>query len=713
MEEPGRFDGEHGDNSDHHTDEHDEEALVARRKGFLAGAIFRRRQKQTRAEKKDEQRRRQFRIPSKVKDHKHLVRDELSDLTATFNEMCDELMVNYERLEERVKQRTAELEESKKAAEAANEMKTLFVANISHELKTPLNGIIGTAQTAQAESNISNLKRDMRTIYSQGDLLQKLIEDLLSFSKNQVAHTIVLEEKEFRIRDIGVQLYAVFDRMAKERGINLKVEYEGLQDVNMDPTGLENAKVPNQYANSRVKDMVVWGDKTRILQVIINLTSNALKFTPQGGSVVVLVRSLGDKASDESRKGSIASRTSKTSKHNSGRNSRNRVHSAASEHSEVSDRLSGIQKHSSISRASSPPSGKELMFEFEVRDSGPGVPLPLQEKIFEPFFQGDMQLSKKYSGTGLGLSICQQLATLMHGTISLQSEEGNGSTFTMRIPIKYITSRASSTASSNSLVAASPRGSIDEKAPAAMDDEIPSRSFPSPAATSSVFEKDSQPRLVGLSAPFFTSGASSSSDGTSDQDKQGGRKLRILIAEDNKTNQTVVTRMLRMETIYNVDVAEDGKQALAMVHESLKAGAEYDLIFMDVQMPNMDGLEATRLIRKAGFKRPIVALSAYSDDTNVKGCHDAGMDDFVSKPIQLARLRLVLKTFCPQEAPLPTADAPSPHSRPLSSSNVASSGGSTSMHSRKELPSPKPPDIPDVTDEFEDPSPTTSPLGLQ
>jgi osomolarity two-component system, sensor histidine kinase SLN1 len=555
MEEPGRFDGEHGDSSDRHTDEQDEEAQAARKRGFLAGA-FRRRQKQTRAEKKDEQRRRAFRIPSKVKDHKHLVRDELSDLTATFNEMCDELMVNYERLEERVKQRTAELEESKKAAEAANEMKTLFVANISHELKTPLNGIIGTAQTAQAESNISNLKRDMRTIYSQGDLLQKLIEDLLSFSKNQVAHTIVLEEKEFRIRDIGVQLYAVFDRMAKERGINLKVEYEAVQDVTMDLSGLDNAKLHNQYANSRVKDMVVWGDKTRILQVIINLTSNALKFTPQGGSVVVLIRSLGEKISDESRKGSLASRTSKTSKHNSGRNSRNRVHSAASEHSEISDRVSGIQRHSSISRASSPPSGKELMFEFEVRDSGPGVPLPLQEKIFEPFFQGDMQLSKKYSGTGLGLSICQQLATLMHGTISLHSEEGNGSTFTMRIPVKYITSRASSTASSNSLGAGSPRGSLDENAPAALEDEIPSRSFPSPAATSSVFEKDSQPRLVGLSAPFFTSGASSSSDAATESDKLGGRKLRILIAEDNKTNQIVVLRMLRMELIYNVDVAE-------------------------------------------------------------------------------------------------------------------------------------------------------------
>jgi osomolarity two-component system sensor histidine kinase SLN1 len=156
------------------------EQALARKEGFFAGGIFSRKRAAA-STGQVRKRKRAFRIPSKVKDHKHLIKDELSDLTTTFNEMCDELMVNYERLEERVRQRTAELEESKKAAEAANEMKTLFVANISHELKTPLNGIIGTAQTAQAESNINNLKRDMRTIYSQGDLLQKLIEDLLSF----------------------------------------------------------------------------------------------------------------------------------------------------------------------------------------------------------------------------------------------------------------------------------------------------------------------------------------------------------------------------------------------------------------------------------------------------------------------------------------------------------------------------------------------------
>jgi osomolarity two-component system sensor histidine kinase SLN1 len=159
----------------------DLEAQSATKPGFFIGTILRCRQNRHRTERRDGRQKHEFRIPSKVRDRKHFVQDELSDLTTTFNEMCDELMVNYEQLEERVKQRTAELEESKKAAEAANEMKTLFVANISHELKTPLNGIIGTAQTAQAENNVNDLKRDMRTIYSQGDLLQKLIEDLLSF----------------------------------------------------------------------------------------------------------------------------------------------------------------------------------------------------------------------------------------------------------------------------------------------------------------------------------------------------------------------------------------------------------------------------------------------------------------------------------------------------------------------------------------------------
>jgi osomolarity two-component system sensor histidine kinase SLN1 len=367
-------------------------------------------------------------------------------------------------------------------------------------------------------------------------------------SKNQVAHTIILEEKEFRTRDISTQVFAIFDKTSKDRGIHLKVDFEGTNDANnLDNPAPDGRRLYGPFGTGRVKDMVLWGDKTRILQVIINLTSNALKFTPEGGNVQVVVRCVGEV--DLSRKGSKASFASR---HGSGRNSRSRFHSGSSDVSD-SDRSIRGRGVSVTPRAQSPPPGtRDLTFEFEVQDSGPGIAEDLQEKIFEPFFQGDMQLSKKYSGTGLGLSICKQLATLMHGTIFMRSEEGQGSTFIMRIPLKHIATRSGSASSSVSGGQQSPRPSIDEQMPPGLlRDDMSTHSFPSPSVTSAPFESDSQPRLVGLSAPFFASGAE-----TSEPEKLGGRKLRVLIAEDNKTNQMVVLRMLRIEKIFNVDVAE-------------------------------------------------------------------------------------------------------------------------------------------------------------
>lgn len=159
-----------------------DEATMARKEGFFGSIIhYRRNQKMNRAEKREAERRRQFRIPTKVKDRKHFIHDELTDLTKTFNEMTDELMMQYEKLEERVAQRTAELEQSKKAAEAANESKTLFIANISHELKTPLNGILGMCAVCMSEDDPVKLRRSLGIIYKSGDLLLNLLTDLLTF----------------------------------------------------------------------------------------------------------------------------------------------------------------------------------------------------------------------------------------------------------------------------------------------------------------------------------------------------------------------------------------------------------------------------------------------------------------------------------------------------------------------------------------------------
>ncbi|OCL01997.1 hypothetical protein AOQ84DRAFT_305546 [Glonium stellatum] len=701
---PPGYGPEDGSLGSHHADgaDDDDDAIqIARKEGFLEQLKkLSTRQKLTKAERKEEARRRQFRIPGKVKDRKHFIHDELTDLTQTFNEMSDELMMQYEKLEERVQQRTAELELSKRAAEAANESKTLFIANISHELKTPLNGILGMCAVCMSEDDPVKLKRSLGIIYKSGDLLLNLLTDLLTFSKNQVGQQLALDEKEFRLRDVSSQVLAIFEKQAKEGGIDLRVKFEGPLEANLDEQGrlLDRSDLA-PFGLGRLKDMILWGDQHRILQVVINLVSNSLKFTPQGGSVFITIRCVGEASvSDSSRKGSVQSRQS------SMRNSRNKVRASVSEASvaistpnnmETANAINAFEKPTGYShilaheRAATPPPGRWLMFEFEVEDSGPGIPEHLQSKIFEPFVQGDLGLSKKFGGTGLGLSICSQLAGLMKGTINLKSELGHGSIFTMQIPLRHLASRADSTASSSNinLNESNLRKSVsmDEirTRDAPRDDALSGRSVQSaisspPGGGPVAFETDSKPRLVGLSQPFFASNPPMESpksqraamERVTAEATGRGDKVKVLVAEDNKTNQEVVLRMLKLEDIYDVTVAKDGQEALDKVKESMESRNPYNLIFMDVQMPNLDGLQSTRLIRQSGFSAPIVALTAYAEESNVKECLDSGMDYFLSKPIRRPALKHVLKTYCPpipeEENEATTILPPQPPSPPRS-----------------------------------------------
>ncbi|KAJ4310603.1 Histidine kinase osmosensor [Neodidymelliopsis sp. IMI 364377] len=687
-------------------DAHDE--ALARKEGFFGQIIhYRGNQKANRAEKRDAERRRQFRIPGKVKDRKHLIHDELTDLTKTFNEMTDELMMQYERLEERVQQRTAELNESKKAAEAANESKTLFIANISHELKTPLNGILGMCAVCMSEDDPIKLRRSLGIIYKSGDLLLNLLTDLLTFSKNQVGQQLSLDEKEFRLRDISSQLLAIFDKQAKEGGISLNVRFEGPYDANLNDDGRPNVTGDlGPLGLGRLKDMILYGDQHRILQVVINLVSNSLKFTPQGGTVTMTIRCTGEAHMTDSRKASMASRQS------SARNSKTRFRATSSEVGSMStaspgnifataNHINPLEKPNAYShlmisdRSATPPPGRWLAFEFEVEDTGPGIPEEIHGKIFEPFVQGDLGLSKKYGGTGLGLSICSQLAGLMKGTIGLKSEVDHGSVFTMSIPLKHLSSRADSTASSRVDPNSRRNSSIDEPRAASREDarsirsghSIKSGSVPVVNANAAVastaagagpvaFESDSKPRLVGLSQPFFASNAPLESPNSQAAAMQrveaeatkGGKKVKVLVAEDNTTNQIVVMRMLKLEDVYDVTVAKDGQEALDRVKESMEQGDPYNLIFMDVQMPNMDGLDSTRLIRQSGFSAPIVALTAYAEESNVKQCMESGMDFFLSKPIRRPALKHVLKTYCP---PIVEEDEGSEKTPPPNKTKVA------------------------------------------
>ena len=614
-----------------------------------------------------------FKIPDKVEETNHFVEDELTELTQTFNSMSEELLKQYVSLEEKVAVRTKELSESKKAAEAANESKTLFIANISHELKTPLNGILGMCAVCMEETNITRIKQSLKTLYKSGDLLLHLLEDLLIFSKNQIGHQLKIEEKDFGLADIRSQILTIFDKQVREGKINFSVDFVSANDDTEDASNDEAAhdtkkdvKLPalGPHGTGRLKDMRLWGDQHRILQVLINLVSNSLKFTPPDGKVQVRIKCLGEETTlvDNASRSSSVSKTSRT-----GRNRIRRSSGGSSGPSSTTGRRSpkifdGSGTALSINpmepapspyaqsreRSQSPPGPgtKILTFEFEVQDSGPGIPENMQQKVFEPFVQGDLGLSKKYGGTGLGLSICHQLAGLMGGTINLESKQGFGSKFTMHIPLKYLKERASSTASSSG-------GSR----PASVDGGRDITHHNGMAATpktngekmgSTVWNP--QPRLVGLNKPFFAADSHEREDlgiveieKALTEKKEG--KLRVLVADDNSTNIEVVSRMLKLEAVYNVTIAHDGQEAYDLVKATMERNEAYDVIFMDVQMPNLDGLQSTRLIRGMGYTSPIVALTAFSEESNVKDCIASGMNEFLSKPIRRPALQRVLQKF--------------------------------------------------------------------
>lgn len=648
------------------------------KKGGIFGAfsnIVRGRWERSQGTASEDGRSKTFKVPGKVKESKHFVTDELTELTSTFNEMADELMIQYTRLEERVAERTRELEISKKAAETANESKTLFIANISHELKTPLNGILGMCAVCMGEDDLPRIKKSLKVVYKSGDLLLHLLNDLLTFSKNEIDSAIRLDEKEFNLADIKSQILTIFEKQVIEKHVHFSVKFIGAPTatetimLNDEKHVLTTTSPSTSHAygppgTARMKDMILWGDQHRILQVLINLVSNSLKFTPEGGRVDVRIKCLGDYEKPEgSAKVSFDSRSNSQM--------RSRTPSCQSRDTQIGGSVAGGTLDYHYREREAPINYRTLAFSFEVEDTGPGIPSHLQQRVFEPFMQGDLGLNRKYGGTGLGLSICSQLSRLMGGTIHLDSTVGKGSTFRVNIPLKFLKEMAPSTRSS-STVGSRPQSDI-----ISLDDAagITRTSGANSPVVKPVETKDLQPRLVGLSQPFFTTappssppitpaaGNNSTSSTSSDakrpspksstalkstlsaSDNNASAKIRVLVAEDNAVNQEVVLRMLKLEDIYDVTVAKDGQEAYDTVKAAMSEGYKFDLIFMDIQMPNLDGLESTRLIRQMGYSAPIVALSAFAEESNIKDCMESGMDMFLSKPIRRPALKQVLKKF--------------------------------------------------------------------
>lgn len=314
---------------------------------------------------------------------------------------------------------------------------------------------------------------------------------------------------------------------------------------------------------------------------------------------------------------------------------------------------------------------KVWAIQIEVSDTGSGIEPALQEKVFEPFIQGDQTLSRSYGGTGLGLSICRQLAKMMHGTLTLKSTIGKGSSFRFTVPLpqngeivvppERMEDFCNDEFNPNSKVNRRVIFDIDEHNQ--LDESKSSDKVEEPHADSHFEDKLPEPKAPKSPSKFTgrlnlpkanpcVHHLQDSSTGTVNQINAGDTlleslsHLKILVAEDNSVNQEVIKRMLRLEGFTNVTMAGNGAEAVDFVQHAYDTDSQFDMIFMDVQMPKMDGLTATRLIRNnLRYSKPIIALTAFADESNVKECLNSGMTGFLSKPIKRTSLRQIITEF--------------------------------------------------------------------
>ncbi|CCE63121.1 hypothetical protein TPHA_0E00250 [Tetrapisispora phaffii CBS 4417] len=593
----------------------------------------------------------------RVPVHSTYITDELTELKETFNIMADSLDEHSNLLEERVKARTKELEAAKIVAEATNEAKTVFIANISHELRTPLNGILGMTAIALEEDDNEKLQGSLKLIYRSGELLLHILTELLTFSKNVLQKT-KLEKIHFCIHDIALQIKSIFGKIAKDQGVNFSILIS-----------------PNL-----IRTMVFFGDSNRIIQVIMNLVSNALKFTPIDGNVDVRIKLLGeydeeksslnnydkvyikegtsftgdndaiptepisDKISFAGGSSSIHDYCSKTDENDNIKTEIKSDDSTISDYSEENIMGSYYEnKNPGQELLGVPiPKPKKWVISVDVEDTGPGISPTLQKSVFEPFVQGDQTLSRQYGGTGLGLSICRQLASIMHGTMELDSTTGLGSKFTFTVPLlqerKIIFSETEKAFEDEFNFNSKKNRKVNFKT-----DKVTSRGIPSKAAEKNDDANTNGQTTLNAEAKSKTLKPTHI---TISEDNIDQHDFKVLIVEDNMVNQEVIKRLLKLEKIKTIEYAVDGQEAIDIVKKKISEKDKFDIIFMDIQMPNVDGHTATRVIRnELNYPYPIVALTAFADDSNKKECENSGMNAFLAKPIKRFELKEIIKEF--------------------------------------------------------------------
>jgi PAS domain S-box-containing protein len=400
------------------------------------------------------------------------------------------------RAEEELRQATA-------AAEAATSAKSEFLANMSHEIRTPINAAIGMLYLLQQTELSEAQKNYLDKAKSASNMLLRVINDILDFSKIE-AGKLELESATFSLAAVLRDLSAVASATIKDRQVELRVS-----------------------CPPEVPDFLV-GDPLRLGQVLLNLTSNAIKFTEKGRVDLEVALARADEG--------------------------------------------------------------EVTLRFNVVDTGIGMAPEQQEKLFSAFTQADTSTTRRYGGTGLGLTISAQLVGMMGGTIRVASEEGKGSTFSFSVRFRRPTQEEQSAAAALAL----------------------------------------EPALGGSAAPDAFAG------------------IRVLLVEDNQINQEVARELLERRGVTVVQAA-NGAEALRILEES---DARFHAVFMDVHMPVMDGLEATRRIRLNPIwdALPVIAMTASALPRERKLCMEAGMNDQVNKPINVAGLFATLARWARPDA---------------------------------------------------------------
>jgi len=391
-----------------------------------------------------------------------------------------------------------EIMEAKERLEQASKAKSNFLANMSHEIRTPLNAIIGMSAIAKTSSDSGRKDYCLNKVESASVHLLGIINDILDMSK--------IEEDKFELSDTEFDFSAMIDRVKNIFEFRLNEKKQKF-NLTLDPS------IPKR----------IIADEQRLAQVITNLMSNAIKFTPDKGNISLSITRLEDK--DENF----------------------------------------------------------CTLEIKVTDTGIGIPKEQQGKLFASFVQIDSNIARKFGGTGLGLAISRKIVELMHGNIRIESEERKGSSFIVTI-------------------------------------------------------------LAKVPAEFATKQNSSAEESVSD-DQLDYTSKKILLAEDVEINREIVLTVLEPMGI-EISEAEDGQKAFDLFCENPD---KFDLIFMDIHMPGVDGYEAAKLIRAFNHPRaqtiPIVAMTANVFKEDVERCLAAGMNNHIGKPLDFDALMLILKKY--------------------------------------------------------------------